>query len=117
MLALPVRRVACRPLRRGSVEALLGDPARIYVGGRDVDGTVGVDVVDGRGVLRDRLWGDGPMEVAVALLRDATGHAPRPATAGAFASEVLERLPNEGFVLTSSEICAWLLLRAIERAA
>ncbi|MCU1675397.1 MAG: hypothetical protein JWM93_155 [Frankiales bacterium] len=100
---------------RGTVEGLLGEPGRIYVAGREPDGSLSIDVVDEHGVLEDR-WEPGE-GLAEALLRDATGHAPRPATVTAFADEVVDRLPPEGFVMTSGEICAWLLLRAIERSA
>lgn len=99
------------------MRALLGEPDRIYVAGRELDGDGVIDVVDAHGQLRDRLpvvapdWGS----QAAAMLEDATGHPPQPATAEAFAVEVLGRQPYEGFALSSSEVCAWLLLRAIER--
>jgi hypothetical protein len=105
------RRAACHPRRSAALDALLGGPARIYVGGRELDG-------DGHGELRDRLpvtapdWGSS----AAALLQDAIGHPARPATVAAFADEVLGRLPYDGFALSSADVCAWLLLRAIERS-
>jgi hypothetical protein len=113
------RRAACHRPRPGALGALLGEHARIYVAGRELDGDGVIDVVDEHGELRDRLpvvavdWGS----QAAALLKDATGHSMQPATVEAFADEVLARLPHEGFALSSSEICAWLLLRAIERGA
>jgi hypothetical protein len=111
------RRAACRPARSGAVEALLGGPARIYVGGRELDGDGVIDVVDAHGELRDRLAVAAPdwSSSAAALLQDAIGHPARPATVAAFADEVLGRLPYEGFALSSADVCAWLLLRAIER--
>jgi hypothetical protein len=113
---LPARRTACRSaVTFGSLDALLGEPVRIYVAGRELDGDGVIDVVDADGELRDRLpvlapdWGS----QSAALLEDATGHPPKEATVAAFAAEVLERLPYEGFALSSAEVCAWL--RAIER--
>jgi hypothetical protein len=84
----------------------------MYVAGRDPDGTVVVDVVDADGALAEQ-WrcGDGAV-VAAAVLGDATGHRPRPATVSAFA----EILPADGFAISSAEVCAWLLIRAIDRA-
>jgi hypothetical protein len=113
---LPARRAACRPVvAKNTTERLLGEPARIYVVGRELDGRTVVDVVDARGVLAEQ-W-DVSEGLAAALLRDATGHPPGRATVSAFADEVLAVLPDEGFAISSGEICAWLLLRAIERAA
>jgi hypothetical protein len=101
------------------LDALLAEPERIYVAGRELDGDGVIDVVDQHGRLRDRLpvLPGGWSGQAAALLADATGSPLRPATVAAFAGEVLDRLPYDGFALSSSEICAWLLIRAIERGA
>lgn len=107
---MPARRVACRPRRRG-----LQERGRLYVAGREVDGRASVDVVDERGVLTAHWECGGDDALAVALLSDATGHRPKAATAAAFRREVLAVLPRDGFALSSQEVCAWLLLRAIER--
>jgi hypothetical protein len=88
----------------------------MYVAGREVPGgPVVVDVVDATGALTARWECGGDAALAVALLADATGHRPKEATAAAFAREVLAPLPRDGFALSSQEVCAWLLLRAIER--
>jgi hypothetical protein len=88
----------------------------MYVAGWDVPGgPVTVDVVDAAGVLTAR-WECGSDEaLALALLSDATGHRAKAATAAAFEREVLALLPHDAFALSSQEVCAWLLLRAIER--
>jgi hypothetical protein len=113
-LRLPARRAACRP---AAYE--LGEPVRMYVAGREPDGTMVVDVVDGEGALtyQWRFGRDEALALTFALLADATGHPARATTAAAFTSEVLDRLPADGFAISSGEICAWLLLRAIERAS
>jgi hypothetical protein len=108
---LPARRATCRrPAPR-----LLAAPERLYVASADADGRGVVDVVDADGRHVVQVAGEWP-EVARVLLEDATRHPPQPATAAAFAHEVLAQLPPEGFALTSSEVCAWLLIRALERA-
>jgi hypothetical protein len=108
----------------GAGSALLGGPERLYVAVREGADRGVVDVVAQDGTLVDQLavaWPttgpahDGTVALAAALLHDATGHPPRPATVSAFADDVLDHLPTTGFALTSSEVCAWLLLRAIER--
>lgn len=109
-LEVPARRAACR--RRITA---LDEPARMYVAGREPDGQVTVDVVDATGVLTARWACGGEEALAIALLSDATGHRPKEATAAAFGREVLALLPRDGFALSSREVCAWLLLRAIER--
>jgi hypothetical protein len=116
---LPARRASCRIALSPGLDALLAEPQRIYVAGRELDGDGAIDVVDEHGRLRDRLpvIAGGWSAQAAALLADATGYPPRPATVAAFADEVLDRLPYDGFALSSSEICAWLLIRAIERGA
>jgi hypothetical protein len=84
----------------------------MYVAGREPDGTLVVDVVDGDGILQDQWRHRSAHDVAIAVLADATGHPPRPATAGAFA----DALPDDSFAISSAEVCAWLLVRAIDRA-
>lgn len=87
----------------------------MYVAGWEEDGRLGVDVVDARGVLTAR-WACGDEgALAIALLSDATGHRPKEATAVAFRREVLAHVPRDGFATSSQEVCAWLLIRAIER--
>jgi hypothetical protein len=104
---LPARRAGCRPAPRP-----FGEPVRMYVAGREPDGTVVVDVVDGDGILREQWHHRSGEDVAIAVLGDATGHPPRPATASAFA----DALSDDGFAISSAEVCAWLLVRAIDRA-
>jgi hypothetical protein len=108
-VTLPARRAACRPVTH--------DWERLYVAVWEDDGAATVDVVEDHGTLSAQWRCGGAHALAVALLADATGHPPRPATADAFADEVLALLPRDGFVIASGEICAWLLLRAIERAS
>jgi hypothetical protein len=108
-VALPARRAACRPVTY--------ERQRLYVAVWEDDGAATVDVVDDHGGLSAQWRCGGAHALAVALLADATGHPPRPAIADAFADEVLGLLPRNGFALASGEICAWLLLRAIERAS
>jgi hypothetical protein len=113
MLELPARRASCRSDVSRSLDALLGEPVRLYVATR-ADGIV--DVVDERGELVAR-WevGGGVAGIAEAMLRDATGHPPKPRTVEAFVEEVVGVMPADGFAISSSEVCAWLLIRAIER--
>ncbi len=107
---MPARRVACR--RR---VAALDEVARVYVVVWEPEGTAVVDVVDEAGGLA-AVWRCGGQEaLAVALLADATGHRPKAATVEAFRREVLSLLPHEGFAISSREVCAWLLVRAIAR--
>lgn len=88
----------------------------MYVAGWEPDGRATVDVVEVTGALTARWTCGGEDALAVALLTDATGHAPKDATVAAFRAEVLALLPRDAFALSSQEICAWLLLRAIERS-
>jgi hypothetical protein len=108
---LPARRAGCRPAFRS-----LDEPLRMYVAGRD-EGTTVIDVLDGDGVFVEQWRCDADVVLAHTVLRDATGHPPRPATTQAFVDEVLDALPGDGFAISSAEVCAWLLLRAIERAS
>ena len=87
----------------------------MYVAGWEDEGHISVDVVDDRGVLSAHWECGDEAALAVALLSDATGHRPKEATAIAFRREVLSLLPREGFAMSSQEVCAWLLIRAIER--
>jgi hypothetical protein len=114
-LEIPARRARCRGLATGAATPLLGGPERLYVAVREADGLGVVDVVDGADEHVVRLVAPWP-EVAVLLLADATGRRPLAETAVAFADEVLAPLPPEGFAITSSEVCAWVLIRAIERS-
>jgi hypothetical protein len=107
-LTLPARRAGARPP--------LDQSGRLYVAVWEGDGAASVDVIDQDGTLLAQ-WHCGSLDaLAIALLADATGHPPRPTTAHAFAEDMLTGLPRDGFALASTEICAWLLLRAIERA-
>jgi hypothetical protein len=85
---------------------------RLYVVVPESGGT-SIDVLARDGTFLARYVLDDRDGLAAALLRDATGHPPRPATADAFGHEVLDRLPRAGFAISSGEVCAWLLLRAI----
>jgi hypothetical protein len=107
---LPARRAACRPR-----VVALQEPGRTYVAGWEDDGQVVVDVVDDRGVLSARWACGDERALAIALLSDATGHRPQEATAAAFQREVVALLPRDGFAISSQDVCAWLLIRAIER--
>jgi hypothetical protein len=128
--ALPARRPACVLGAPADPGALFADAPRIYVATRDEHGFATVDVVDG--TIGDAVaartplpipapdWGghgDGAFALAAAMIEDATGHPPRLATTNAFVEDVLDHLPHAGFAISSSEICAWLLMRAIERDA
>lgn len=110
-LRMPARRPPCRPR-----VAALDEPPRLYVAGWETPGgPVTVDVVGPSGALTAH-WECGTDEaLAMALLSDATGHRAKAGTAAAFRREVLALLSHDGFVLSSQEICAWLLVRAIER--
>lgn len=87
----------------------------MYVAGWEEGGQVTVDVVDDRGVLTAHWACGDEAALAIALLSDATGHRPKEATAVAFRREVLALLPRDSFAISSQEVCAWLLIRAIER--
>lgn len=129
--SLPARRPACvlaAPPR--GLDAVLTDVPRIYVASRDEHGFAFVEVLDSAATDLDGArrplpvpapdWGgdgDGAFALAVAMLEDATGRPPRLATANAFVDDVLDHLPHAGFAISSSEVCAWLLIRAIERDA
>jgi hypothetical protein len=114
---LPARRAACRSPAAAGLDALLGAPERMYVAVQDGEtALVTVDVLGGDGTFLARFVVDGADALAAALLRDATGHPPRPATTSAFAHEIVERHVRDGFAISSTEVCAWLLLRAIERS-
>jgi hypothetical protein len=114
---LPARRAACHSPATGGLDALLGEPERLYIAMHEGEaGQATLDVLDPDGTFVARLVVEGSDALAEALLRDATGHPPRPATVTAFAQEVVERHPGDGFAISSSEVCAWLLLRAIERS-
>jgi hypothetical protein len=123
-LQLPARRAACRSLRPSALEAVLGEPERLYVAWRDDDGRGVIDVIEDLGGPVGRLavqwpdWGgrgDGTFTLAAVLLQDATGRPPGLATANAFAEDVLEHLPHDGFAISAGEVCAWLLMRALTR--
>jgi hypothetical protein len=104
------------PARRAGGRPALDQHGRLYVVVWEGDGAATVDVVDEDGTPLAQWHCGGTDALAIALLADATGHPPRPATAHAFAEDLLAGLPRDGFALSSPEICAWLLLRAIERA-
>jgi len=110
---LPARRAGCRAAGTQALEALLGVDERLYVAVLEDEGETSIDVLDRSGTFVARFVVGGRAAVAETLLRDATGHAPRPATADAFGHEILDRLPRDCFAISSSEVCAWLLLRAI----
>jgi hypothetical protein len=99
-----------------AVEALLGADERLYIAVLEGEGHSTVDVLARDGTFLLRLLVAGPAGLAEALLRDATGHPPRPATVEAFTQEIVGHLPPTGFAISSSEVCAWLLLRAIDPA-
>src|SRR5690242_3458723 len=85
-------RARCHGTRGRGMAALLGEEVRLYVATL-ADGVV--DVVGGTGdlIARWELGGDDDVRratLAEALLRDATGHAPKPATVAAFRTEVLD---------------------------
>lgn len=104
------------PARRSGGAPAFDPRARLYVAVWEDDGAASVDVVDSSGTLQAQWRCGGAEALAIALLADATGHPPRPTTAHAFGDEVLAALPRDGFAIASGEICAWLLLRAIDRA-
>jgi hypothetical protein len=112
---VPARRAACRSVAPGALDALLGAAERLYIAALEPDGQTTIDVLDRDGTFVARFVVGGRDALAEALLRDATGHPPRPATVDAFTHEILDHLPRDGFAVSSSDVCAWLLLRAIER--
>ena len=114
--ACDLRSTVTLPARRAGGRPKLDQRGRLYVAVWEDGGAASVDVVDEDGTPLAQ-WRCGSTDaLAIALLTDATGHPPRPATARAFAEDLLAGLPRNGFALASTEICAWLLLRAIERA-
>jgi hypothetical protein len=117
-IELPARRVACCRQALPALEAVLGGSSRVYIAARDDAGRLLVDVLDEHGVLREPLTidADDPVALAAAMLEDATGHPPRPATISQFADDVVRRQPAAGFAISSADVCGWLLLRAIERS-
>jgi hypothetical protein len=102
---LPARRAGCRSLPI-FVE-------RLYIAIAEPDGETSIDVLDRSGTFVARYVVGDRHAAAEAIVRDATGHPPRTTTASAFADELLDTLPDDGVAITSSEVCAWLLLRAI----
>jgi hypothetical protein len=100
-LDLPHRRAACRREAAVFVE-------RLYVVVAEDDG-FSIDVLDRDGEFVARFVMADRLAAAGAVVRDATGFAPKPQTVEAFAEELL----GEGLAISSSEVCAWLLLRAL----
>jgi hypothetical protein len=98
--------MACRPLGAVFVE-------RLYIAIGEEGGETSIDVLDRDGMFVARFLVADRRAAAETLLRDATGHIPRATTAEAFADELLDGLPDDGFAISSGEVCAWLLLRAI----
>lgn len=104
--SLPARRAACRR----SFEEFSD---RLYLVFPE-DGAAAIDVLDRSGTFISRFYAQDRLAVAETLLRDATGAPPRPATAAAFAADLLDSaFSDTGLAITSGEVCAWLLLRAI----
>jgi hypothetical protein len=104
--SLPARRAACR-------RAPLEFTDRLYIVLWE-DGAAAIDVLDRSGTFISRFYAPDRLAIADTLLRDATGSPPRPTTAAAFATDVLgNALLEDGLAITSGEVCAWLLLRAI----
>jgi hypothetical protein len=104
--SLPARRVACR-------RPVLEFQDRLYIVVPE-DGAWAIDVLEDSGTFVARLVVADRLAISEALLRDATGAAPRPATAAAFADDLLHTaFAGDGLAITSGEVCAWLLLRAI----
>jgi hypothetical protein len=104
--SLPARRVACH-------RVLPEFSDRLYVVVPE-DGAWTIDVLERAGTFVARLVVADRLAIAEALLRDATGAAPRPATAAVFADDLLATaFTDDGLAITSGEVCAWLLLRAI----
>jgi hypothetical protein len=104
--SLPARRAACR---RDPIEFT----ERLYIVLWE-DGAAAIDVLDRSGTFVSRFYAPDRLAIADTLLRDATGSPPRPTTASAFATELLDTVfADDGLAITSGEVCAWLLLRAI----
>jgi hypothetical protein len=103
---LPARRAACR-------RPAFDFSDRLYIVVPE-DGAVAIDILDRSGTFISRFYAPDRLAVAETLLRDATGAPPRPTTAAAFSSDLLsDAFTDSGLALTSSEVCAWLLLRAL----
>jgi hypothetical protein len=104
--SLPARRAACR-------RALPEFSDRMYIVLWE-DGAGAIDILDRSGTFVSRFCAPDRLAVAETLLRDATGSPPRPATTAAFSDELLtSAFTDDGLAITSGEVCAWLLLRAI----
>jgi hypothetical protein len=99
---LPARRAACR-------RSMPEFDDRLYILVPE-DGETAIDVLDRSGTFISRFYSPDRLTTAETLLRDATGAPPRPTTAAAFAADLLT---TDGLAITSGEVCAWLLLRAI----
>lgn len=57
-------------------------------------------------------WGrvaPGALELAFAMLADATGHRPTDLVCRSFCEDVVARLDHAGFVLTDGDIAVWLM--------
>jgi hypothetical protein len=102
----PARRAACRrPVPEFDDRLYLVFPE---------DGAAAIDVLDRSGTFVCRFYASDRLIVADTLLRDATGAPPRASTAAAFCEEILgAAFTDAGLAITSGEVCAWLLLRAI----
>jgi hypothetical protein len=104
--SLPARRAACR-------RAPLEFTDRLYIVAAE-DGAAAIDILDDSGTFISRFYAPDRLSIAETLLRDATGAPPRPTTAAAFADDLLaSAFTDTGLAITSGEVCAWLLLRAI----
>lgn len=101
---LPARRAACR-------RPSLAFTDRLYiVVPEPEEGATAIDILDDSGNFLSRFYAPDRLAIAETLLRDATGAPPRPTTAAAFATDLLS---TDTLAITSGEVCAWLLLRAI----
>ena len=99
---LPARRAACR-------RSMPEFDDRLYIIVPE-DGATAIDILDRSGTFISRFYTTDRLTTAETLLRDATGAPPRPTTAAAFAADLLT---TDDLAITSAEVCAWLLLRAI----
>lgn len=103
---LPARRASCR-------RPPLDFSDRLYIVVPE-DGAAAIDILDRSGTFISRFYAPDRLSIAETLLRDATGAPPRPTTAAAFSDDLLtDAFTDTGLAITSAEVCAWLLLRAI----
>jgi hypothetical protein len=111
----PVVRVRSRPAHHRESRAwrrLVRD-GRVYVAEPAAGGVLVTVLGAGEDGVRRVLLGGCVVALAAFLLGDATGRPVPAGRAEAFASDVLETVPRDRFVVTSLDLCCWTVVHAV----